>query len=123
MPTRARRRVSPAKSLRDQRARTARNREFLDRVKSRPCLDCKWTFPPECMDFDHVRGKKLFNVNTQSVSKAREKVLAEIAKCDLVCANCHAIRTRKQMLKKGRRVRRSTDSRMLRSTSGRTYGR
>jgi hypothetical protein len=45
------------------------------------------------MQWDHVpeRGPKLFNLSRADYGM--EKVLAEIAKCDLVCANCHAIRT------------------------------
>lgn len=43
---------------------------------------------------DHVRGDKVGNVSwLMNRSQGRDKVLAEIAKCDLVCANCHRIRT------------------------------
>ena len=68
----------------------ARNR--LVQLKSAPCMDCGGTFPPECMDFDHVRGTKSFNVG-ENFYISEEKLLAEVAKCDLVCANCHRIRT------------------------------
>jgi len=60
-----------------------------------PCADCGGVFPACCMDFDHLPG----SVKTNSVGTMvahghnREAVLAEIAKCDLVCANCHRIRT------------------------------
>jgi hypothetical protein len=46
------------------------------------------------MHFDHVRGEKLFNISRcawHGITLAKLKV--EIAKCDVVCANCHAIRT------------------------------
>jgi len=43
------------------------------------------------MEFDHVRGKKLFNLSKPPYNLKR--VAAEIAKCDLVCANCHRLRT------------------------------
>jgi hypothetical protein len=46
------------------------------------------------MDFDHVRGEKLFNIG-QTLSVAMPKFLTEISKCDIVCANCHRIRTNK----------------------------
>jgi hypothetical protein len=56
-------------------------------------MDCGGTFPPECMDFDHRPGeKKLFGIG-QGLRRKLEALLAEIAKCDLVCANCHRIRT------------------------------
>lgn len=58
-----------------------------------PCLDCKETFPHYIMDFDHVRGEKLGNIEVIAREGNEEKLLAEIAKCDLICANCHRHRT------------------------------
>lgn len=65
--------------------------EQINALKNRPCIDCGLKYPPECMDFDHVRGKKLFTIGER---RRQSGLLAEIAKCDLVCANCHRIRTR-----------------------------
>lgn len=59
--------------------------------EGKPCADCGGVFPPVCMDFDHVRGEKLCNVAKMG-TYAWSRVLEEIAKCDLVCANCHRIR-------------------------------
>jgi hypothetical protein len=46
------------------------------------------------MDFDHVRGEKLFEIG-QAPSKGASlaTLLAEIAKCEVVCSNCHRQRT------------------------------
>lgn len=57
------------------------------------CADCGGKFPPCVYHFDHVpeRGPKIFNLGSGDYSI--EAVQAEIAKCDIVCANCHAIRT------------------------------
>lgn len=71
--------------------------EFLRNLKDVPCMDCHQKFPPFVMDFDHRdRTKKLGGlrrlVNLQSWSKIKE----EVKKCDIVCANCHRIRTSKQ---------------------------
>lgn len=43
---------------------------------------------------DYVRGDKLMDV-TKMVSRAVsvETLLAEIEKCEAVCANCHRVRT------------------------------
>ena len=68
---------------------------WISELKNHPCLDCGQSFPSECMDFDHVNGDKEFHV-TQGKRRGRERVIREIAKCDLVCANCHRIRTRKR---------------------------
>jgi 5-methylcytosine-specific restriction endonuclease McrA len=56
----------------------------------KPCMDCGNIFPPCAMDFDHVHGKKKFNVG---LAKNLRQLAEEIAKCELVCANCHRIRT------------------------------
>lgn len=74
-----------------ERLRT--RRAFLDQIKeATPCADCGTSFPAVCMDFDHVRGKKLGNVGTMW-SWDIEKLRAEIAKCEIVCACCHRLRT------------------------------
>lgn len=64
-------------------------------AKDKPCADCGGTFPPECMDFDHVRGRKLLCIG-QSWNLSAERLEREIAKCEVVCANCHRIRTGKR---------------------------
>jgi hypothetical protein len=49
------------------------------------------------MEFDHVRGEKLGNVANMARHCSIAKIDAEIAKCDLVCANCHRERTWSRM--------------------------
>lgn len=72
----------------------ARNRQLLERAKDVPCADCGERYPPFVMDFDHVRGEKRANVSQLAGTGASEAaILAEIAKCDVVCANCHRERT------------------------------
>ena len=44
------------------------------------------------MQFDHVGTDKLFDISAFG-DATLAKVQAEAAKCDVVCANCHAIRT------------------------------
>jgi len=45
------------------------------------------------MDFDHVRGQKQANVMELIKSLSKKKIDLEIAKCEIVCSNCHRIRT------------------------------
>jgi hypothetical protein len=59
-------------------------------IKSVPCMDCGNEYPSVCMDFDHIRGDKTFNI---SQCKSLKDLNEEAAKCDVVCANCHRIRT------------------------------
>lgn len=59
-----------------------------------PCADCGETFPAAVMHWDHLPGhEKVDAVSTLLRSRTRTLVLEELAKCELVCANCHAIRT------------------------------
>ncbi|MDQ3748589.1 MAG: hypothetical protein M3367_06190 [Acidobacteriota bacterium] len=60
-------------------------------MKNRPCADCEKTYPPYVMDFDHTENK-LFTIGA-GLHNYHKKVIAEIAKCDVVCANCHRERT------------------------------
>lgn len=74
--------------------RLAATREWLWGLKSNPCADCGNTYHPVAMQFDHLPGfEKKFNVNMEASSRTRAALDAELAKCELVCANCHAIRT------------------------------
>lgn len=75
------------------RKRVAKLREVLNEAKAKPCMDCGVSYPPYVMDFDHVRGEKVRNVAKLSQFSSEVKLLEEIAKCDLVCSNCHRERT------------------------------
>jgi hypothetical protein len=59
-----------------------------------PCKDCGATFPPYVMHWDHLPGHmKLDEVGSMVGSRRRDVILAELEKCELVCANCHVMRT------------------------------
>ena len=73
--------------------RVKSNRKWLDSLKeNKPCLDCGLIYPSYVMDFDHKREKE-FTISEAIRRHSRERILKEIEKCDLVCANCHRIRT------------------------------
>ena len=59
-----------------------------------PCVDCGET-DPIVLEFDHLRDKK-FSISKGIVDRNWQSVLAEIDKCDVVCANCHRRRTAKR---------------------------
>jgi len=66
---------------------------LINRAKSEPCVDCGKKFPSCAMDFDHrEQGDKFRNVS-KMFSYSEIRLLEEISKCDLVCSNCHRIRT------------------------------
>lgn len=78
-----------------QRARIAAARTWMNSLKRDiPCTDCRETFPPYVMHWDHLPGyTKVDEIGSMVGSFRREAILAEIAKCELVCANCHVMRT------------------------------
>lgn len=73
-------------------------RDFVWSLKIGPCTDCGNTYPPYVMDFDHINGDKEINVAEAANRRwSKERILQEIEKCELVCANCHRIRTYTRM--------------------------
>jgi hypothetical protein len=56
-----------------------------------PCVDCGEA-DPMVLEFDH-RGDKSFNIAKGLRDRGWDDLLEEIAKCDVVCANCHRRRT------------------------------
>ncbi|WP_370324050.1 hypothetical protein [Euzebya sp.] len=67
--------------------------ELIRRAKAVPCADCHRVLPVEAMDLDHVRGAKRGDAQAMRSRMGRSSVHAELAKCDVVCANCHRART------------------------------
>ncbi len=72
-----------------------RIRDIIEEAKAVPCMDCGLSFPHYVIDFDHrdPSEKKLNVGRTRGLVSTKE----EIAKCDVVCANCHRIRTWKDV--------------------------
>ena len=67
--------------------------EWLARYKvEQGCVDCGYNEHPDALEFDHVRGEKVANV-ANLVNRGMPAILEEIAKCEVRCANCHAIIT------------------------------
>lgn len=55
------------------------------------CVDCGYKAHYVALQFDHLQGKS-FNIST-NLNRAWAVVLEETKKCEVVCANCHMIRT------------------------------
>lgn len=71
-----------------------RNRAIVAEAKRVPCADCGQVLHPCQMDFDHTEDNKEADVCWLANQPASEKKLrAEMAKCEVVCANCHRLRT------------------------------
>lgn len=73
-------------------------RKFLIEYKNKPCQDCGKTYPYYAMDLDHRNPKEKVKEVASMVSSnlSMDAILKEIKKCDIVCANCHRIRTHRK---------------------------
>jgi hypothetical protein len=71
-----------------------RQARMLDRIRQVPCMDCGHRFPPCAMDFDHRDPASKRSAVMRMIGRAgTARILDEVAACDIVCANCHRLRT------------------------------
>jgi len=74
---------------------------IVNERKAKPCTDCGVSYPHYVMDLDHVSGEKRFDIS-QGKYVPLGRLLEEIAKCQVVCSNCHRARTwRRAQVKAG----------------------
>lgn len=67
--------------------------EFLDTA----CVDCNIQYPRPAMQPDHVRGQKYQKICWfYGGNGTLKKLVEELEKCEVRCANCHAIRHAKE---------------------------
>ena len=75
--------------------RNQKNREklllFIREHKSdKSCIRCGFS-DYRCLEFHHLRDKKFNIADVGRINMSMARLLKEIAKCELICANCHAI--------------------------------
>ena len=80
--------------------RTKEKRDWLNQLKlSLGCIDCGWNMNASGLHFDHLRDKK-YDISYAATGLSFEKLFEEILKCEIVCANCHSIRTDNRRVEK-----------------------
>jgi len=67
-------------------------RWLFEHLKANPCMDCGET-DPIVLEFDHQRDKKFAIGSASSKGVALNTLIAEVAKCEVRCANCHRRKT------------------------------
>jgi hypothetical protein len=77
-----------------RKVRLERTRWLIEFFRGNPCVDCGES-DPVVLEFDHL-GEKSFDVGQGLADRNWQSVLDEIAKCQVVCANCHRRRTAKR---------------------------
>jgi hypothetical protein len=65
---------------------------LLEYLKEHPCVDCGET-NPIVLEFDHVRDKEFSIGNAVRRRVSLVRVIAEVEKCKVRCANCHRAKT------------------------------
>lgn len=79
---------------RSTRSRTKLKRQLWDIKEESGCVDCGEKYPHYMLDFDHIPGfEKIGNVADVVANYSWEKGMKELEKCQIVCANCHRIRS------------------------------
>lgn len=81
--------------MQKEQLRLERTRYLLEHFRTHPCTDCGES-DPVVLEFDHLRDK-LFDVSAALTQRAWPSILAEIAKCEVVCSNCHRRRTARRV--------------------------
>lgn len=71
-------------------------RAVKDYLATHPCVDCG-NDDERVLEFDHVDPQlKIDNIGRCICSMGMENLMDEIAKCEVRCANCHAIKHYKE---------------------------
>ena len=74
-----------------ERLRLERTTYLIEFFATHPCVDCGEN-DPVVLEFDHLRDK-VFSIGMGLTGRSWKSVLAEMEKCEVVCANCHRRRT------------------------------
>jgi hypothetical protein len=80
-------------NARKERVRAENRDRIITLKEDTPCADCKVNYPFYVMQFDHLRDKTINLSNRKIFCWSWPRIQAEIDKCEIVCANCHAVRT------------------------------
>jgi ribosomal protein L44E len=86
-----RRRRRNAKTYRSQKKRRLRRKANLVTAAGGRCIDCGYATCVGALDFHH-RDPATKDFSVGHFDGSLERLLAEVAKCDLLCANCHRTR-------------------------------
>ena len=90
--------VNPCKSTLKSRKRRIRNQSLVRKyLLNSSCLLCHED-DPDLLEFDHIESNNKKGDISRLVSNAgKQTLIDEIAKCRVLCANCHRLHTAKQL--------------------------
>ena len=81
----------------NKRIRASNQERIVEHLQQNPCIDCGYN-DVRALQFDHVRDDKRLAIS-EMVARyySWSTIWDEIQKCDVRCANCHQIKTGKQL--------------------------
>ena len=79
-------------AARTRRVTEERTRLIIDYLRRHPCVDCGID-DVVVLEFDHLRDKRFHISEGIRGNRSLGALLDEMAKCEVVCANCHRRRT------------------------------
>jgi hypothetical protein len=73
----------------------AQKREFVNKYKlERGCKLCGYKTHPVALELNHINPQtKEFSIAKRLASVSMDRLKKELAKCEVLCANCHQIHT------------------------------
>ena len=77
------------------RVRLQKKRDYVNQYKlERGCAHCGYNTHPVALELNHIDPTtKEFSIGKQLISISMSKLKEELAKCEVLCANCHQIHT------------------------------
>lgn len=61
------------------------------------CVDCGYNVDARALEFDHMPGSNKIMPVMGMCWRSWDAIWAEVDKCEVVCCNCHAIRTQARL--------------------------
>jgi hypothetical protein len=82
------------KNFNHDKKKADKNRSYIQQIKlNKGCECCGYNLFPEALDFDHIDPmQKHCAVGTMCLH-SKEFIDKEIAKCRVLCSNCHRVKT------------------------------
>jgi len=80
----------------NKKSRQKTSQYIWDYLVTHPCVDCGEN-DPIVLEFDHTSGDKLFSIAHGKYTQTLVRIIKEIDKCVVRCANCHRRKTAKEL--------------------------
>jgi len=84
--------IKKKKIAREKKLMSSLKAWLLKYLKEHPCIDCGET-NPIVLEFDHVKDKEFSIGDAIRRRISLVRVIAEVEKCSVRCANCHRVKT------------------------------